>query len=111
MERQVIVQGEARSFAFLNVVIPLNDNERYIITEKDKVIFTIGRKNRKPIIVREYPRDFDKEWGNSFVITLLPEETARLPCLLYQMQLTIDIEGLGEEIYTLVNQELEVVAK
>ena len=35
MERQVIVQGEARSFAFFNVVIPLNDNERYIITEKD----------------------------------------------------------------------------
>ena len=75
------------------------------------MIFSIGRKNRKPLIVREYPRDFDKEWGNSFVITLLPEETARLPCLLYQMQLTIDIEGLGEEIYTLVNQELEVVAK
>lgn len=111
MERQIIVQSEARSFAFFNVVIPLNDNERYIITERDKVIFSIGRKNRKPLIVRDYPRDFDKEWGNSFVITLLPEETARLPCLLYQMQLTIDIEGLGEEIYTLVNQELEVVAK
>lgn len=111
MERQIIVQSEARSFAFLNVVIPLNDNERYTITERDKVIFTIGRKHRKPIIVREYPRDFDKEWGNSFVITLLPEETARLPCLLYEMQLTIDIEGLGEEIYTLVSQELEVVAK
>ena len=111
MERQIIVQSEARSFAFFNVVIPLNDNERYIITERDKVIFTIGRKKRKPLIVREYPRDFDMEWGNSFVITLLPEETARLPCLLYQMQLTIDIEGLGEEIYTLVNQELEVVAK
>ena len=64
MERQVIVQGEARSFAFFNVVIPLNDNERYIITEKDKVIFTIGRKNRKPIIVREYPRDFGNATDN-----------------------------------------------
>jgi hypothetical protein len=111
MERQIIVKGEARGFAFLNVKIPLNDDEHYKITERDKVIFSIGRKNRKPVIVKEYPKDFDKEWGNTFVIHLTADETARLPCLLYQMQLTIDVESLGEEIYTLVNQELEVVAK
>lgn len=111
MDRQIMIQGEARGFAFLNVVVPLNDNERYKITERDKVIFSIGRKNRKPVIVKEYPRDFDKEWGNTFVIELVAEETARLPCLLYEMQLTLDIEGLGEEVYTLINQELEVVAK
>lgn len=111
MNRQIIVQGEARGFAFLNVKIPLNDDERYRITERDRVVFTIGRKNRKPVIVKAYPKDFDMEWGNSFVIHLTAEETAKLPCLLFQMQLTIDVEGLGEEIYTLVNQELEVVAK
>ena len=44
MERQIIVKGEARGFAFLNVKIPLNDDERYKITERDKVIFSISRK-------------------------------------------------------------------
>ncbi len=111
MNRHILVQGEARGFAFFNVVIPLNDDERYRITERDKVFFTIGRKNRKPVIVKEYPKDFVIERGNTFIIQLTAEETANLPCLLYQMQLTIDIEGLGEEIYTLVNQELEVTAK
>ncbi len=111
MERLILVQGEARGFAFFNVVISLDDDERYRITERDKVIFTIGRKNRKPVIVKEYPKDFVIERSNTFIIQLTAEETAKLPCLLYQVQLTIDIEGLGEEIYTLVNQELEVVAK
>lgn len=108
---KTIVQGEACGFAFINVRIPLNDDEWYKVTERDKVIFSIGRKNRNPIVIKEYPKDFDKELGNTFVIHLTAEETAKLPCLLYQMQLTIDIENLGEEIYTLINQELEVVAK
>ncbi len=111
MRRQIIKQGEAVSFAFFNVKIPLNDNEWYKITEQDNVIFTIGRRNRKPLIVKEYPKDFYMDWGNTFVIQLTPDETAKLPCLLYQMQLTIDIDGLAKEIYTLITQELEVVAK
>ena len=41
----------------------------------------------------------------------ITNETARLPCLLYRMQLTIDFGGRGKEVYTLVDKELEVVAK
>lgn len=35
----------------------------------------------------------------------------KIPCLLYRMQLIVDLEGLGEEVYTLVDKEMEVVAK
>ena len=108
MNRKIIRQGEAVSFAFFNVVVPLNDNEKYKITEKDKVIFSIFRENRKPIITKEFPRDFHKEVKNTFVVT---QETKVLPCLLYQMKLTLDVENMGEEIYMLINQELEVIAK
>lgn len=111
MNRKIIRQGDAVSFAFFNVVVPLNDSEKYKITEKDKVIFSIARENRKPVITKEFPRDFHKEVKNTFVVTLSPQETKDLPCLLYQMKLTLDVENMGEEIYTLINQELEVIAK
>lgn len=111
MRRQIIKQGEAVSFAFFNVKIPLDENDWYEITEHDKVVFTIGRRNRKPIIVKEYPKDIVNRGENTFVIQLTPKETAKLPCLLYQMNLTIDISGLTKEIYTLITQELEVISK
>lgn len=104
MKRQIVRQGDAVSFAFFNVVVPLN-------TEKDKVIFSIFRENRKPVITKVFPRDFHKEVKNTFVVTLSPQETTELPCLLYQMKLILDVDNMGEEIYTLINQELEVVAK
>ncbi len=111
MKRQIIRQGDAVSFAFFNVVVPLNDNEKYKITEKDKVIFSIVRENRKPIITKVFPNDFNIEYKNTFVVTLSPQETQTIPCLLYKMKLTLDVENMGEEIYTLINQELEVVTK
>lgn len=104
MKRQIVRQGDAVSFAFFNVVVPLN-------TEKDKVIFSIARENRKPIITKVFPNDFNLEYKNTFVVTLSPQETQTIPCLLYKMRPTLDVENMGEEIYTLLNQELEVVAK
>lgn len=44
-------------------------------------------------------------------MNLTAEETEKIPCLLYRMQLIVDLEGLGEEVYTLVDKEMEVVAK
>jgi hypothetical protein len=111
IKRRTIVRGEAVCFAFYHVKIPLDDEDTYKITPTDRVIFTIGRQNRKPVLVKEYPKDFDKELYNSFIIPLSAEESARLECLLYQMKLTIDIGGIGEDVYILVNEELEVVAK
>ena len=114
MGRTIIIQGDAVAIAFLNVKIPLADSGQYAqykMSKKDRLIFTLGRKHRHPLLVKRYPRDFLDESGNSFVVQLTPEETARLPCLLYEVNLTIDIEGKGKEVYTLINQELEVVAK
>ncbi len=114
MGRIIIVQGEARAIAFFNVKIPLADSgqyEQYKLTETDRLIFTLGRKSRKPLLVKRLPRDALTERGNNLVVQLTAEETARLPCLLYEVNLSIDIDGQGKEVYTLINQELEVVAK
>lgn len=114
MSRIFITQGDAATVAFFNVKIPLADSKQYTqykLSETDRLIFTIGRKNRRPQITKRYPQDFLDESKNNFIIRLTPKETARLPCLLHEAILTIDIDGQGKEVYTLVNQELEVVAK
>lgn len=114
MGRIIIVQGDAMAIAFFNLKIPLADScqyEQYKLTKTDRLIFSLGRKGRKPLLVKRLPRDYLEERGNNLVVQLTAEETARLPCLLYEVNLKLDIDGNGEEVYTLINQELEVVAK
>lgn len=110
-KKRIIVQGEAFNIAFFHVGLPVIDGEKYEITEQDILTFSIGRKNRKPILTKTYPGEIVKEGEDNFFVYLTAEDTKRLPCLFYQMQLTVDLEGIGEEIYTLVKKELEVVAK
>lgn len=110
-KKRIIVQGEAFSIAFFHVGLPVIDDEKYEITEKDVLTFSIGRKNRKPILTKTYPGEIVKEGEDNFFVHLTAEDTRILPCLHYQMQLTVNLEGIGEEIYTLVKNELEVVAK
>ncbi len=110
MARQILMQGEAFSVAFFHIKIPI-DGETYMsIRSSDKLMFTIGRRNRPPDIEKVYPVGIEKT-GDSFFVFLTADETARLPCLLYRMQFTIDFGGRGKEVYTLVDKELEVVAK
>ena len=110
-KRYKITQGEAFSIAFFHVGLPIIEGEKYEITEKDVLTFTIKRKNRKPVLVKTFPGEIDKEDTDNFFVHLTAEDTETLPCLCYRMQLTINLEGLGDEVYTLVNKELEVVAK
>ena len=108
--RNKIVQGEAASFAFFHVGIPIEGESKLKIKPNDKLTFTIGRRNRKPILEKVFPDGFEKT-DDSYFVFLTAEETAKMPCLLYQMQLTVDLRSKGKEIYTLVARELEVTAK
>lgn len=110
MKRQIIVQGEAASFAFFHVGIPIEGESKLKIKPNDKLTFTIGRRNRKPILEKVFPDGFEKT-DDSYFVFLTADETVRLPCLLYRMQLTVDIRDKGKEVYTLADKELEVVAK
>lgn len=110
MERQIVTQGEAASFAFFHVGIPIEGESKLKIKPNDKLTFTIGRRNRKPILEKVFPDGFEKT-DDSYFVFLTAEETAKMPCLLYQMQLTVDVRSKGKEIYTLVDRELEVTAK
>jgi len=110
-KKRFIIQGEALNLAFFHVGLPVVDGEKYAITDKDILTFTIGRKNRKPVLTKTYPGEIVNEGDDNFFVYLTAEDTRKLPCLRYQMQLTVDVEGIGEEIYTLVKYELEVVAK
>lgn len=110
MAKQKITQGEAFSIAFFHVALPLSGADSLRIEKKDKLTFSIGRRNREPEIVRVFPNGIERS-GDSFFVFLSADETAQLPCLLYQMQLTIDIGGRCKDVYTLVDKELEVVAK
>lgn len=109
-----LVKGDAFNIAFLNVVLPIIEDEygteKYEITQRDILEFTIGRKDRQPIVIKKYPGEIEKD-GDTFFVHLTAEETEKLPALLYRMQLKVDLEGLGEEVYTLVDKALEVVAK
>ncbi|MCM1296230.1 MAG: hypothetical protein NC311_11870 [Muribaculaceae bacterium] len=111
MKREILVQGEAKSFAFFHVSFPVMGERRLHIGKCDVLEFTIGRRNRKPIITKRYPGEIEREINDTFVVALTATETAKLPCLLYRMQLTLDIHGHGEERYTVADKELEVVAK
>lgn len=110
-KRYKIKQGEAFSIAFFHMGLPVIDGEKYEITEKDILTFTIRRRNRKPVLIKTFPGEIDKEGDDSFFVHLTAEDTETLPCLCYRMQLAINLEGLGDEVYTLVNKEMEVVAK
>lgn len=109
-----MVQGDAFSIAFLNVALPIIEDEdgteKYEITGKDILSFRLSRKGRSAILEKTFPGDIEKD-GDAFFVNLTAEETAKIPCLLYRMQLVVDLEGLGEEVYTLVDKEMEVVAK
>lgn len=110
MARQKLTQGEAFSIAFFHIQIPVDGETDMPICNSDKLIFTIARRNRPPDIEKVFPDGIERA-GDSFFVFLTAEETARLPCLLYRMQLTMDFGGKGKEMYTLVDKELEVVAK
>ena len=110
MARQKLTQGEAFSIAFFHVRLPISDADSLKIEKKDKLTFSIGRRNRVPEIERVFPNGIERS-GDSFFVFLSADETAQLPCLLYRMQLTIDIGGRSKDVYTLVDKELEVVAK
>ena len=110
MERQILTQAEAASFAFFHVGLPMAGESKLHIKPSDKLTFSIGRKNRKPILTKVFPDGFEKT-GDSYFVFLTAEETAKFPCLLYQMRLTVDVRNKGEEIYTLIDGELEVAAK
>lgn len=110
MARQTLTQGEAFSIAFFHIRLPVEGQESQPISKKDKLTFSIGRRNREPVIEKVFPNGMERS-GESVFVFLSADETAHLPCLLYQMQLTVDLGGRGKEIYTLVDKELEVVAK
>ena len=112
--RYKMVRGDAFSIAFLNVALPVIEDEdgmdKYEITDKDILSFVLGRKGRDEVLVKTYPGEIEKD-GDTFFVNLTAEETEKIPCLLYRMQLIVDLEGLGEEVYTLVVKEMEVVGK
>lgn len=112
--RYRLVKGDAFNIAFLNVALPIIEDEygaeKYEITERDLLEFSIGRKDRIPIVRKTYPGEIEKD-GDTFFVHLTAEETEKFPSLFYRMQLKVNLEGLGEEVYTLVDKALEVVAK
>ncbi len=106
-----LVQGDEFCIAFNNVQFPSYEDDGYQLSETDGLEFTIGRKGRKPIIRKRYPDGIEKEAEGEFVVYLSAKETAQMPCLLYRMRLTVDFDGTGDKVYTIVNKALEVVAK
>lgn len=110
MPRQKLTQGEAFSIAFFHIAIPDEGGEKRNIQKEDRLTFFIRRRNREPTLERVYPKGFERS-GDSFFVFLSAEETASLPCLLYRMQLVVDIGGKGKDVFTLVDKELEVVAQ
>lgn len=110
MTRQKLTQGEAFSIAFFHVALPITGESKRLICKEDKLTFSIGRYNRDPELIKTFPNGIERS-GDSFFVFLTAEETAALSSLLYIMQIKLDIGGKGKEIYTLVERELEVVAK
>ena len=110
MARQILTQGEAFSIAFFHIKIPIEGESDWRIRDSDKLTFSIARRNHSPDIEKTFPDGIERS-GDSFFVFLTAEETARLPCLLYRMQLTIDFGGKGKDVYTLADKELEVVAR
>lgn len=109
-----LIRGDAFSIAFHNVYLPIIVDGEGIecngITEEDRLEFSIRRKDHSAVLVKSYPGEMERN-GNTFYVTLTAEETEKLPSILYRIQLEVDIANRGEEVYTLVDKELEVVAK
>lgn len=109
-----LIRGDAFSIAFHNVCLPIIVDGEGIecngITEEDRLEFSIRRKDHSAVLAKTYPGEMERN-GNTFYVTLTAEETEKLPSILYRIQLEVDIANRGEEVYTLVVKELEVVAK
>lgn len=106
-----MIKGDEFCIAFTNVKFPSIEDEGYQLSEADGLEFSIGRKGHKSIIKKRYPDGIEKEAEGEYVVYLSAKETARLPCLLYQMRLTVDFDNTGEKVYTIVNRPLEVIEK
>lgn len=106
-----MVKGDEFCIAFTNVKFPCVEDDGYQLSETDGLEFSIGRKGREAIIKKRYPNGIEKEAEGEYVVYLSAKETALLPCLVYQMRLTVDFDNTGDKVYTIVNRVLEVVAK
>lgn len=111
MEKRIVKQGEPFSIAFFRVSLPIIGQHRYEMMKGDILEFTIRRKNREPIVKLTYPGRIIKDVDNTFLVQLTADEMARIPCLLYEMRLSLNLKGDGKEVFTIVNQEMEVVAQ
>ena len=101
-----LIRGDAFSIAFHNVCLPIIVDGEGIecngITEEDRLEFSIRRKDHSAVLAKTYPGEMERN-GNTFYVTLTAEETEKLPCILYRIQLEVDIANRGEEVYTLVD--------
>lgn len=111
MERKRLIKGDQFSVAFFNVSLPLVGRRRYELMDGDVLEFTISRHNRKPIVKLTYPGSIVRDIHDTYLVRLTADETKNFPCLLYEMQLTLNVMGMGKEMFTIAKQELEVVAK
>lgn len=111
MDRKKLVKGDQFSVAFFHVTLPVVGQQRYELMDGDVLEFTIARRNRKPIVKLTYPGSIIRDAYDTYIVRMSADETRNFPCLLYEMQLTLNIRGEGKEVFTIVKQELEVVAK
>ena len=102
------IKGDNLNIAVQDVKIELFDGSFYEITEADKLTFSLALGRDSPLIVRKYPGEIERV-GETVIIKISNSETEKLKCFSYDFDLKIDMKGKGENIYTIVNGQIEVL--
>jgi hypothetical protein len=103
-----VIKNTTLCLSIVNINITMDNGDRYVISESDKIFFTVKDIKGNAVMQKRFPGDIDLING-SLVIKILPQDTDNLKCLEYRYDCKIMLKGNETDIYTLLSGGLEVL--
>lgn len=103
-----IIKNTTLCLTVVNINISLDDGESYVITDEDKIYFTVKDIRDNLIFQKRYPGEIEYI-NDTLVIKILPRDTNNLNCMEYRYDLKIMLKGNEEDIYTILSGGFEVM--
>jgi hypothetical protein len=102
-----VIKNTTLCLTVVNIDI-LMDDENYMITDDDKIYFTVKDIKGNLILQKRFPGDIELIEG-ALLIKILPQDTDSLKCLEYRYDLKILLKGNENDIYTILSGGFEVM--
>lgn len=98
-----IMKGTNICVIVSDIEITLDTGDLYELSDSDIVEFNVRQviRNKKQVLVKRTPTDI--EWiGRDLFFRLAPGDIEKLDCVAYSYDITLDLGGLGRDVFTVV---------